>query len=93
MYSCDTLRSTDDDTTDCIACGEVLPRSETCEYDKHGARVDRQDTEFEALCKPCDEEYSRLPRGDLESLLIEAGAGTTDNTTFLRRYIERCKEQ
>ena len=93
MYSGDTLRSTDDDATYCIACGEVLPQSEACEYNKHGERLNQQEREFEALCNPCDQEYSRVPRDELESLLVEAGAGTTDNAMFLRRYIELVQEQ
>jgi hypothetical protein len=93
MYSGDTLRSTDDGATYCIACGEVLPRSEACEYDKHGERLDREDTHSESLCKHCHQEYSQVPRGNLESLLVEAGAGTTDDATFLRRYIELVQEQ
>lgn len=93
MFGSDTLRSTDDDATYCIACGEVLPQSEAREYDRHGNRFNDQDSQSETLCQPCHQEYSHVPRDNLESLLVEAGAGTTDDATFLRRYIELVKAQ
>jgi hypothetical protein len=72
----------------CIACGDAVPRSEAREYDKHGDRFDRDGKEFEFLCKPCYTEYSHLPRGNLEATLVEAGAGTADDRTFLRAYVD-----
>ena len=72
----------------CIACGETVSRSDAREYDKHGDRYDRRDKEFEYLCKPCHREVSHQPRGDLEALLVESGAGDADCEAFLERYAE-----
>lgn len=93
MYSSDTLRSSDDDATYCIACGDVVPLSKAREYDKHGEQSDRQDGRLETLCLPCHREYSHVSRSDLESLLVAAGAGTADDATFLRRYSELIQER
>jgi hypothetical protein len=72
----------------CIACGESVPRSKAREYDKHGDRWDREDKEFEHLCKPCYRTLCHQPRKGLESLLADAGAGDVTRSEFLRRYSE-----
>lgn len=72
----------------CIACGSTVDRSDAREYDKHGDRFDRADKEFEHLCKPCYRDISHQPRGDLESVLVESGAGETSREAFLERYAE-----
>ncbi|WP_263017822.1 DUF7562 family protein [Natronobiforma cellulositropha] len=73
-------------TVTCIACGTSLPRAEAREYDKFGDRWDRVGKSFEHLCKPCHRELSRTPAADLESLLVEAGAGECGEPEFLARY-------
>ncbi|GGN96352.1 DUF7562 family protein [Haloarcula pellucida] len=70
----------------CLSCGESVSRDDAREYDKHGDRWNREEKSFEFLCKPCYRECCHSPRRGLEERLIEAGAGTTDQTTFLRRY-------
>ncbi|QIO23478.1 hypothetical protein [Haloarcula sp. JP-L23] len=70
----------------CLSCGESVSRDDAREYDKHGDRWNRDEKEFEFLCKPCYRECCHSPRQGLEERLIEAGAGTTDRETFLRRY-------
>lgn len=77
-----------DETVACIACGTEVARTDAREYDKHGNRYDREAKRFEFLCKSCYREYSHQPRDGLESTLVEAGAGTTDDRTFLSRYVE-----
>lgn len=77
-----------DDDVHCIACGTEVARTEAREYDKHGDRFDRDDKQFEYLCKPCYREYSHQPRDGLEATLVEAGAGTTDDDTFLEQYCD-----
>ncbi|PSP31702.1 hypothetical protein BRC64_09125 [Halobacteriales archaeon QH_10_67_22] len=78
----------------CIACGETVSRPKAREYDKHGDRWDRDDKEFEYLCKPCDRERCHQPRGDLESVLEDAEAVTDgDRATFLSRYFELAEER
>ncbi|MEF8808902.1 DUF7562 family protein [Natronomonas sp.] len=72
----------------CIACGESVPRSKAREYDKHGDRWDREDKEFEHLCKPCYRTLCHQPRKGLESLLSEAGAGAVTQSEFLQRFSE-----
>lgn len=72
----------------CIACGTELSRSEAREYDKWGDRWDREDKQFEYLCKPCYREYSHQPRNGLEAVLLKAGAGAEDDETFIDRYYE-----
>ena len=76
----------------CIACGETVSRSEAREYDKEGDRYDRSDKEFEYLCKPCHREINHQPRGDLEQLLAESGAGDVSREEFLARYTELATE-
>jgi len=70
----------------CIACGETVARADAREYDKHGDRYDRREKEFEHLCKPCYRATDHQPRGDLEALLVESGAGECDRAEFLARY-------
>ncbi len=82
-----------DETVCCIACGTDVPRTDAREYDKHGNRFEREDKQFEFLCKPCHKEYSHQPRNELEATLVEAGAGTTDDTTFLKRYVAIVREE
>ncbi|WP_255151315.1 DUF7562 family protein [Halorarius halobius] len=72
----------------CIACGTSVARSDAREYDKHGDRFDRADKEFEHLCKPCYRDINHQPRGELEALLTESGAGERDREEFLARYAE-----
>jgi hypothetical protein len=72
----------------CIACGEEVPRTAAREYDKHGNRWERADKEFEHLCKECHSDLCHQPRGDLEAVLEESGAGEGDREAFLARYTE-----
>ncbi|MCU4744054.1 hypothetical protein OB955_22920 [Halobacteria archaeon AArc-m2/3/4] len=82
----------------CLACGEAIPRSEAREYDKYGDRWDRDDKEFEYLCKPCDSELSRVSRHGLESLLVDVEAeiqgrdDDADRAAFCSNYLERLEE-
>ena len=75
-------------TVSCIACGESVERSEAREYDKYGDRWDREDKEFEYLCKPCFRDTSNVTRDGLEQRLVDAGAGTNTREEFLRRYLD-----
>jgi hypothetical protein len=77
----------------CIACGEDVPRTDAREYDKYGDRFDRRDKEFEHLCKDCYREQSHQPRGGLEDLLVESGAGETDRDGFLEAYTDLVREE
>ncbi|MDS0220493.1 hypothetical protein NDI54_03910 [Haloarcula sp. S1AR25-5A] len=72
----------------CIACGDSVSRSDAREYDKHGDRWDRQDKEFEHLCKACFADLCQQPRDGLETTLDAAGAGEADRETFLERFRE-----
>jgi hypothetical protein len=72
----------------CIACGEEVPRTAAREYDKHGNRWERTDKEFEYLCKECHSDLCHQPRGDLETVLVESGAGERARESFLTRYTE-----
>lgn len=76
------------DEVTCIACDATVERSAAREYDKHGDRFERQDKNFEYLCKPCHRELCHQPRGDLERTLMEAGAGKGAREDFLERYTE-----
>jgi hypothetical protein len=75
----------------CIACGDSVPRSKAREYDKYGDRWNRQDKEFEYLCKPCDRDRCHQPRGDLETLLedVETAVDDPSQEAFLDAYLER----
>lgn len=70
----------------CIACGEEVPRTAAREYDKHGNRWDRAEKEFEHLCKECHSDLCHQPRGDLERVLVESGAGEADRESFIEAY-------
>ncbi|MFB6219974.1 MAG: hypothetical protein ABEH90_00925 [Halolamina sp.] len=76
-----------DETVVCIACGASLPRTEAREYDKQGDRWDRQDKEFEYLCKACHGELSHQPRGGLEETLEAVAAPGQDAERFVERYL------
>jgi hypothetical protein len=76
----------------CIACGDSVSRSDAREYDKHGDRWDRQDKEFEHLCKACFADLCQQPRDGLETTLDAAGAGEADRETFLERFRELSKD-
>lgn len=82
----------DDDSVVCIACGDTVSRSAAREYDKYGDRWDRDGKRFEYLCKPCDKERCNHSRDGLEALLVEADAGETDETTFLRNFAELTRD-
>lgn len=73
----------------CIACGGSVPRAEAREYDKHGDRFDRSDKDFEHLCKPCFRDLCHQPREELESLLLDLGAGEgIPREVFLEKYTD-----
>lgn len=76
----------------CIACGETVARSDAREYDKHGDRYTRREKEFEYLCKSCYRDTDHQPRGDLETVLEESGAGQCDRSEFLARYTDLATE-
>lgn len=78
----------DGEEVTCIACGETVARGDAREYDKYGDRWSRDGKAFEYLCKPCYRDYCHQYRDGLEEMLIQADAGHTDRTTFLRRYHE-----
>lgn len=86
MISNDNWHLEPDKDVICIACGSEVSRSEAREYDKNGDRWERRGKQFEYLCKPCDSERCRKSRGHLEEILIQAGAGKTDQKTFLSQY-------
>lgn len=86
------LGSRSDDSVTCIACGATVPRTEAREYDKEGNRWEREDKEFEYLCKPCDRDRDHQPRRGLESLLVDCGAGNVDREAFLSAYVTRVRE-
>jgi hypothetical protein len=81
----DRLPNSDNDVT-CIGCGATVPRPDAREYDKHGDRWSRDGKRFEYLCKPCHRDCCHQPRDELESTLVDAGAGEVDTDTFLRQY-------
>jgi hypothetical protein len=81
------------DTVTCIACGESVARQQAREYDKHGDRWDRQDKEFEYLCKPCHDDLTHQPRPGLEDLLETVERDADDRDTFLARYRELVEER
>lgn len=87
MYDQITLRSATDKSVVCIACGERLPRSDAREYDKYGDRWERDGKRFEYLCKPCYRRECHAPRDELESKLVEAGAGDASDSAFLRAFL------
>ena len=79
-------RGTGEEVT-CIACGESIRRADAREYDKEGDRWQREDKEFEFLCKPCYKELCHQPRDGLEDRLVEIGAGVTDRDAFLDAFV------
>ncbi|WP_136716665.1 DUF7562 family protein [Halorientalis salina] len=81
-------RTRDGSQVTCIACGSSIARSDAREYDKHGDRWEREDKEFEFLCKGCHRGLCHQPRQGLESLLIESSAGERDRDAFLAKYHE-----
>lgn len=82
-----------EETVTCIACGASVPRTDAREYDKHGDRWDRHDKDFEFLCKPCDRGLCHQPRDELETLLIEVGAGERSREEFLEWYAAVVEER
>ncbi|ELY47483.1 DUF7562 family protein [Natronorubrum sulfidifaciens] len=81
------------ETVICTACGDQFTRSMAREYDKYGDRWDRKDKTFEYLCKPCHSDLCHHPRTDLEAILVEIGAGDTDEETFLSAYLETVEKR
>ena len=79
-------RSRSEGDVTCIACGTEVKRSKAREYDRYGDRWGSRDREFEFLCKPCYRECCHQPRNGLEETLTRAGAGETDDNSFLARY-------
>lgn len=88
-------RRSDDsgETVVCIACGDEPSREQAREYDKEGNRWDRQDKEFEYLCKDCFGELSHQPRRGLEETLEEACVPGQSPKTFVRRYLAVAAER
>ena len=63
------------------------------EYDKYGNRWDREDKEFEYLCKSCHRDLCHHPRDDLEDLLVELEADRQDQQAFLAAYLATVEER
>ncbi|QLD89300.1 hypothetical protein HWV07_09775 [Natronomonas salina] len=82
----------DDSEVTCIACGERVSRTEAREYDKYGDRWDREDKEFEHLCKPCFRDLCHQSRTGLESLLADVETGGLSRQQFLARFVELVDE-
>ena len=80
-------------TVTCIACGASVSRRDAREYDKHGDRWDRENKTFEYLCKPCHADLDHQPRAELESVLVDGGAGIRDREEFLAWYCEYVEER
>jgi hypothetical protein len=76
----------DESAVTCIACGTELPRSDAREYDKEGDRWNREDKQFEYLCKACDRDRSHQPRRGLEETLLASGAGEVSRSEFLASF-------
>lgn len=83
----------EEQTVVCIACGRSLARSSAREYDKYGDRWDRENKEFEYLCKSCHGELCHHPRDELEELLVELDAGTAQEGSFLSDYLQTVEER
>jgi len=79
-------RSRSNGDVTCIACGTEVARSDAREYDRYGDRWGKRDRDFEFLCKPCYRECCHQPREGLEDVLVDAGAGQTEQADFLSRY-------
>jgi hypothetical protein len=86
-------RNRDELRVTCIACGDSVGRADAREYDKHGDRWDRENKDFEYLCKRCHRELCHQPRDGLEAVLVESEAGGTDQPPFLARYLELVHER
>ena len=80
-------------TVECIACDAAVPRSDAREYDRYGNRWDRLGKEFEYLCKRCHRDLCHYPRNELESVLVEAGAGERSQDEFLAGYWTTVEER
>lgn len=87
------LGSGEDTTVTCIACGSIVDRADAREYDKHGDRWDREEKQFEYLCKPCDSERDRIPRDGLEDLLVTCKAGSVSTDEFLGTYVSEVRKR
>ncbi|WP_435344428.1 DUF7562 family protein [Haloarchaeobius sp. HRN-SO-5] len=81
------------DSVTCIACGDDVDRTDAREYDKYGDRWDREDKEFEYLCKPCHRAECHQPRDGLEDLLVDAEAGTVPREEFYARFAAATDDQ
>jgi hypothetical protein len=81
-------RNRDGAQVTCIACGDSVARSDAREYDKHGDRWNREDKEFEFLCKHCYRDLCHQPRDGLESLLVESRAGHCDREEFVAAFYD-----
>jgi len=86
-------RNGDGSQVTCIACGDSVDRGDAREYDKHGDRWNRQDKEFEYLCKRCYRDLCHQPRDGLESVLVESRAGEQDRAAFLDSYHELIEQR
>lgn len=91
--SCMFGSRTNRETVTCIACGETVTRSDAREYDKYGNRWERHDKQFEYLCKACFTDVDQQSRDGLESVLNAAGAGETDQSTFLQQFRELSEDR
>lgn len=80
-------------TVTCIACGASVPRRNAREYDKQGDRFDRDDKQFEHLCKHCHRDIDHKPRRELEGLLVEFEATGRDRDEFLGWYCDRVEQR
>ncbi|WP_336000948.1 DUF7562 family protein [Halorientalis halophila] len=86
-------RNRDGAQVTCIACGDSVARSDAREYDKHGDRWNREDKEFEFLCKRCYRDLCHQPRAGLEALLVESRAGHRDRDAFVAALCDRLAER
>ncbi|MGM0606302.1 MAG: DUF7562 family protein, partial [Halobacteriota archaeon] len=66
-----------------------VPRSDAREYDKEGDRWDRHGKAFEYVCKACYKDLCRLPRDDLESIILDIEGAGLSQEAFVRRYLDR----
>jgi hypothetical protein len=70
-----------------------MERSDAREYDKYGDRWDREDKEFEYLCKPCFRDLTKHARDGLEDALDDAGAGHVSDEEFIERFLQNDHEE
>ena len=73
----------------CIACGSELPRAEAREYDKEGDRWERQNKEFEYLCKECHSGLCHQSRDGLEATLIDVARDTDGSSEAFAAAYQR----